>query len=396
MTLFWDTMIVYAVQDQTLASDYAVRLELAGLAVRLDDQTSVKSAESLQRIIEVGLKQARTVIVILSPEFLKVCPPNDCDVLFQRETPQPKIILPVWHRLTRIDLGGWSPFSKTGFFSSEEHEVVVSGLLSAIRSLPAPADSTIRFLNYLHSDPVSVHTLVKSRLEEGNDDLQVLWPTQFTELLSDLEDIKLAAERHHDSRSPFYKQPPEQVTQFLESASLAIRNANTVKRNAPREITSLIEAMAKYWDGLPSLIERALTNFLTLANYEAQAQMAYCFRYISISERMPKIWLPWFEPDRTNLRRLAELFAIEGEMGRARVSTISDTYVNAYFWGPLPMLMEAAQSPIDKPITNPWFSKYLIPQAQLHRIGDEPGPTIEYREVALITKVRNERGDELY
>lgn len=333
--------------------------------------------------------------MIITPAFLKYCGPNTCDVLFSHRPNGSQPILTIWHEVTSTDLGGWTPLSKIGFFTEDGLDQVVHSLVASLRALPARPNSELRFLDYLDADPVSAKTFLESHLAEGVD-ARVIWPPEFEAMLEQVQTLIASARDHHRAESCFHKDPAEHVVNFLESASTAVRVVQDIKRNTPTQVQALIAGMSDYWHDMTSLIERSLINFLTLADFEAQHQLAYCFRYTTVADQMPPQWLPWFEPERKRLRLYAELFHIEDEMSDARIYSISDVYINLYVWGPRWMVMEAAGLKDNCPIPNPWFVKYLIPQVELARMWDPVLPAIKYRETALISKVRGENREELY
>jgi TIR domain len=393
--LMWDVFVLHVNEDIAVADAYANRLTAAGFTVWLDDQTRVQSAESLQKAIDDRLTQSRCGIVIISPAFLKYCPPNRCDVLFSHHPNGSHTIFPIWHEVTEAELGGWTPLSKKGLFTTDGLDQVVQSLVASLHALPAGPNSELRFLDSLYADPVSAKTFVESRLEEGID-ARVIWPPEFEEMLERVQTLIARAREHHKVESCFHKDPAEGVINFLESATSAVRVAQNIKRNAPTQVLALIAGMSGYWHDMTFLIERSLANFLTLANFEAQYQLAYCFRYKTVADQMPPQWLRWFEPSRNGLRLYAELFGIEDEMSNARIYSISDVYINLYIWGPRWMVMEAARIKDNSPVPNPWFVKYLIPQVELARMSNPAFPPIKYRETALISKVLGENSEELY
>ncbi len=393
--LTWDVFVLYVLEDKAVANALARRLIAADLTVWFDEQTMLQSGDSLQRLIDEGLNHSRCGLVIVSPDFLSRCPASECNSLFSYQQYGSGTVLPIWHRVTEADLGGWSPFSKIGLFTSRGLDEVMQRILANTRDLPARPYSLLRFRDSINADPVTAKIVIARRLEEG-EAVEVLWPTLFDTLLQHVEALKVDAERYYDVSSRFHGSPAEHVVNFLDTATRAISYSHTLRLNIPNRIHTLIEGMSEYWDGMTPLIERSVVNFLTLANFDAQFQLAYCFRYKSIASQMPPEWLRWFEPERSSLRRYAELFGIEEEMCSARVSTVSDVYINMYIWGPRSMLMEAACTPIDKPIANPWFVRHLIPQLELALIWDPGLPTIRYRERAVVTKVVSESGEELY
>ena len=75
------------------------------------DEFELKWGDTLRSNIDRGLMNCRYGIVVLSPAFLKGkrWTEHELDGLFSREQPGPKVILPIWHGITKEDLAAYSP-----------------------------------------------------------------------------------------------------------------------------------------------------------------------------------------------------------------------------------------------------------------------------------------------
>jgi len=75
------------------------------------DKAVLKMGDSLRRKIDEGLRLSRFGVVILSPSFFdKHWPQRELDGLAARETSSgEKVVLPVWHKVTRDDVLRYSP-----------------------------------------------------------------------------------------------------------------------------------------------------------------------------------------------------------------------------------------------------------------------------------------------
>jgi TIR domain-containing protein len=74
------------------------------------DEFELKVGDSLRQSIDQGLVNSRFGIVILSPAFFaKNWPQYELNGLTAREMDGKKVILPVWHGVTREDVLGYSP-----------------------------------------------------------------------------------------------------------------------------------------------------------------------------------------------------------------------------------------------------------------------------------------------
>lgn len=74
------------------------------------DEFELKVGDSLRRSIDRGLAASRFGIVVLSPSFFaKNWPQYELDGLVAKEMSSGKVILPLWHRVTKDDVLGYSP-----------------------------------------------------------------------------------------------------------------------------------------------------------------------------------------------------------------------------------------------------------------------------------------------
>lgn len=74
------------------------------------DEFTLKIGDSLRRTIDRGLASSRFGIVILSPSFLaKNWPQYELDGMVAREVSGQKVILPIWHKLSKSEVLAYSP-----------------------------------------------------------------------------------------------------------------------------------------------------------------------------------------------------------------------------------------------------------------------------------------------
>jgi hypothetical protein len=86
--------------------------ELVNLGVRVwYDEFSLKWGDSLRRSIDKGLARSRFGVVVISSSFIaKQWPQYEVDGLVAREMAEGgKVILPIWHKVTRSDVLKYSP-----------------------------------------------------------------------------------------------------------------------------------------------------------------------------------------------------------------------------------------------------------------------------------------------
>ena len=106
----WDVFISHASEDkEKVALPLTDALRKAGLKVWLDRQ-ELRLGDSLREKIDEGLAESRFGVVILSRSFLaKGWPKRELNGLMALEEDGRKVILPVWHEITKTELAGYSP-----------------------------------------------------------------------------------------------------------------------------------------------------------------------------------------------------------------------------------------------------------------------------------------------
>ena len=106
----WDVFISHASEDkEAVARPLAIALEGMGMTVWLDDH-ELTLGDSLRQSIDRGLSSSQFGVVVLSQSFFaKEWPNKELDGLAAREDGQQKVILPVWHEITREEICRYSP-----------------------------------------------------------------------------------------------------------------------------------------------------------------------------------------------------------------------------------------------------------------------------------------------
>lgn len=106
----WDAFISHASEDKdSVALPLAAALNNSGVRVWLD-RFELRVGDSLREKIDEGLAESRFGIVILSPNFLaKGWPMRELNGLVALEERGHKVILPVWHGITKSLLAEHSP-----------------------------------------------------------------------------------------------------------------------------------------------------------------------------------------------------------------------------------------------------------------------------------------------
>jgi hypothetical protein len=106
----WDVFISHASEDtEAVAVPLANALEQAGVRVWLD-QKQLKIGDSLRGSIDHGLAKSRFGVLIISASFLnKQWPMMELNGLMAIEEDGRKVILPIWHGVTKPQVAKHSP-----------------------------------------------------------------------------------------------------------------------------------------------------------------------------------------------------------------------------------------------------------------------------------------------
>jgi TIR domain len=105
-----DVFISHASEDkQDIARPLSDALSNLGCDVWYDE-FQLKLGDNLRRSIDKGLANSRFGVVILSPSFFaKNWPQYELDGLVQREMAGGKVILPIWHKVSKNEVLSYSP-----------------------------------------------------------------------------------------------------------------------------------------------------------------------------------------------------------------------------------------------------------------------------------------------
>lgn len=105
----FDLFISHASEDHNIAHPLADGLRALACKVWYD-RDLLAVGDSLRRSIDEGLRSSRYAVVLLSPSFLgKGWTTYELDSLVAREVEGHKVILPVWHKLTKDEVLRFSP-----------------------------------------------------------------------------------------------------------------------------------------------------------------------------------------------------------------------------------------------------------------------------------------------
>lgn len=106
----FDVFISHASEDKDdLVRPLANALARAGYRVWYDE-FELRVGDGLSKSIDHGLSQSSYGLVVLSPSFFaKNWPRYELDGLIARQMVGEKVILPVWHKVTRDEILKYSP-----------------------------------------------------------------------------------------------------------------------------------------------------------------------------------------------------------------------------------------------------------------------------------------------
>ncbi len=109
-TTAYDAFISHATEDkEDLVRPLADILKNMGYAIWYDE-FQLRVGDSLRRSIDKGLASSRFGIVVLSPSFFaKQWPQYELDGLVAKEIVGDKVILPLWHKVSKNEVIGYSP-----------------------------------------------------------------------------------------------------------------------------------------------------------------------------------------------------------------------------------------------------------------------------------------------
>lgn len=108
----YEVFVSHAWEDkESFANEFVQELRNLGIRVWYDT-SQIKWGDSMRAIIDDGLKKSKFGVVVLSPDYIrdgKYWTRTELDGLFQLESVNGKILLPVWHNLTKKDVMAYSP-----------------------------------------------------------------------------------------------------------------------------------------------------------------------------------------------------------------------------------------------------------------------------------------------
>jgi hypothetical protein len=137
----YDVFISHASEDKDdFVRDLALALQRRGLEVWYDEFT-LRVGDSLRRKIDAGVSTSRFGVVVLSPSFFaKNWSQYELDGLVTREmSGGDQIILPIWHKVSREEVVGYSPSlaDKVALKSADEDIEEIASQIAEVVAAPA-------------------------------------------------------------------------------------------------------------------------------------------------------------------------------------------------------------------------------------------------------------------
>lgn len=404
----WDVFISHASEDkESIARPLAEELIKRGVKVWYDDLT-LTVGDSLRRSIDEGLAKSKFGIVILSRAFFsKEWPQTELDGLAARQSMGHKVILPVWHEVTKQEVLQFSPTlaDRLSANTAKGIESVVDQLLDVLapnkRTQPIKLP-TLRFLDNLWLDPVSIKILMNS-LASGSEIVHIDWPHSAQILIEAVGSLAAELEDYHEPTSKFHNSSSDWVAEAYQMANGFYNYAKQMHRNISMRIPLLWKGMNGYWGNIANRgFEEALRNYIALSALTVELKLAL---YVNANFPEKRNVIPphlsnWLNIKWAHPRQVFGcLFQKDEPTYAAEIHQVSNIYFNHYIYGPKSKVLQAY---FDfgfprRPIINGWFVQHLIPQIELILTEgwNERDCFVEYREEARINKIRDERDEEV-
>ena len=168
----YDVFICHASEDkEPFVRSLAKTLVSKELRVWYDDLT-LSLGDSLRRSIDYGLAKSRYGVVVLSKDFFaKEWPQKELDALVARENGRDKVILPIWHGVTKEKVQSFSPILADRLAASTDKgmDYVVNEILTVVS--PTETDK--------NKNTKDIKELEEANLEEVEEIAEDIAKTKF-------------------------------------------------------------------------------------------------------------------------------------------------------------------------------------------------------------------------
>lgn len=142
----YDVFVSHAWEDKESFVDEFVDA-LADLGIRVwYDKERIKWGDSMRAKIDDGLKKSRFGVAVLSPDYIaekKYWTKAELDGLFQKESINGKVLLPIWHNLTKKEVAAYSPIiaSKLAMTTASMTAQEIAAELKSLLNSPESIDN---------------------------------------------------------------------------------------------------------------------------------------------------------------------------------------------------------------------------------------------------------------
>lgn len=124
-TTMYDAFISHATEDkESFVNEFVEELKNRTVKVWVD-ALRIQWGDSLRKSIDEGLKKSHFGVVVISPHFIaKGWTQYELDGLFEREMSGGKVVLPIWHNITKSEVQKFSP-------SLAGRKAITTGIMTA-------------------------------------------------------------------------------------------------------------------------------------------------------------------------------------------------------------------------------------------------------------------------
>lgn len=134
----YDVFVSHAWEDkEDFVDEFVDELEKLNIKVWYDKKRII-FGDSMREKIDEGLRKSRFGIVVLSPNYIadgKYWTKSELNGLFQKESIGGKVLIPIWHKLTKKDVINYSPIladrlaMNTASFSPQEIAIEINNII---------------------------------------------------------------------------------------------------------------------------------------------------------------------------------------------------------------------------------------------------------------------------
>lgn len=238
----WDVFICHASNDkETVARPLGDLLESYGLRVWLDEN-ELKLGDSLRGTIDHALSRSKYGIVILSQAFFeRDWPQRELNAFTALESPERKVIIPVWHKVDHEFIATFSPLLADKFAVSTEN-----GLVQVVDEILKAIQPNIRYFS--EEKPtlaISKESLTEDRIKSikaiilGETTAIKEKAQRYLDGISTIEELRASTPMLTSISSELRYLTPDQIIAYRRAVTLDMEMRKTGKKE---KLLSAIEA----------------------------------------------------------------------------------------------------------------------------------------------------------